>query len=94
MIGTHECSCPDFQHRGVECKHITAVKLYVAKIQAERSARRSHPLSAEPLPCTGCHGFHLTAEDRIKAHPDENRHLVDGGATNRQVMRAAGEWPR
>ena len=23
-----ECSCPDNQHRGVECKHITAVKLY------------------------------------------------------------------
>jgi predicted nucleic acid-binding Zn finger protein len=36
-----ECSCPDFQHRGVECKHITAVKLHVAKVQAERPVRRS-----------------------------------------------------
>jgi predicted nucleic acid-binding Zn finger protein len=26
-----ECSCPDAQQRGVECKHITAVKLYCAK---------------------------------------------------------------
>jgi len=26
-----ECSCPDNQHRGVECKRITAVKLHVAK---------------------------------------------------------------
>src|SRR5215212_9211516 len=45
-----ECSCPDSQHRGVECNHITAVKLYVAKVQAERPARRSRPLAeAEPL---------------------------------------------
>jgi predicted nucleic acid-binding Zn finger protein len=36
-----ECSCPDFQHRGVECKHITAVKLHVAKVQAERPVHRS-----------------------------------------------------
>jgi hypothetical protein len=34
-----ECSCPDSQHHGVECKHITAVKLHVAKIQAERPIR-------------------------------------------------------
>jgi hypothetical protein len=40
-----ECSCPDFQHRGLECKHITAVKLYVAKVQAERPVRRSNPLA-------------------------------------------------
>jgi hypothetical protein len=40
-----ECSCPDSQHRGVECKHITAVKLYVAKVQAERPVRRSNPLA-------------------------------------------------
>jgi hypothetical protein len=40
-----ECSCPDNQQRVVECKHITAVKLYVAKVQAERPARRSNPLA-------------------------------------------------
>jgi hypothetical protein len=40
-----ECSCPDAQQRQVECKHITAVKLYVAKVQAERPARRSNPLA-------------------------------------------------
>ena len=40
-----ECSCPDNQHRGVECKHITNVKLYCAKVQAERPARRSIPLA-------------------------------------------------
>jgi hypothetical protein len=40
-----ECSCPDNQHRGAECKHLTAVKLYVAKAQAERPVRRSHPLA-------------------------------------------------
>jgi len=40
-----ECSCPDAQQRGSVCKHITAVKLHVAKVQAERPARRSHPLA-------------------------------------------------
>jgi hypothetical protein len=40
-----ECSCPDFQHRGIECKHITAVKLYCVKGQAERPVRRSNPLA-------------------------------------------------
>jgi hypothetical protein len=40
-----ECSCPDFQHRGVECKHISAVKLYCAKVQAEQPVRRSDPLA-------------------------------------------------
>src|SRR5215207_7866939 len=38
-----ECSCPDFQHRGLKCKHITAVKLYCAKVQAERPVRLSRP---------------------------------------------------
>ena len=51
-----ECSCPDSQQRQVECKHITAVKLHVAKVQAERPARRSSPLAdAEPLFCAACH---------------------------------------
>jgi hypothetical protein len=40
-----ECSCPHFQHRGLECKHVTAVKLYVAKVQSERPARRSNALA-------------------------------------------------
>ena len=39
------CSCPDAQQRGSVCKHITAVKLHVAKVQAERPARRSRPLA-------------------------------------------------
>jgi hypothetical protein len=40
-----ECSCSDFQHRGSQCKHLTAVRLYVAKVQAERPAHRSNPLA-------------------------------------------------
>src|SRR5258706_14377876 len=35
-----ECSCPDAQHREVECKHRLAVKLYVAKLQANQPRRR------------------------------------------------------
>jgi SWIM zinc finger len=90
-----ECSCPDFQHRGSECKHITAVRLYVAKVQGERPVRRSHSLAdAEPLPCSSCHNYHRTDAERLKAHPDACRELAPGGAAHLQVMQATGEWPR
>jgi SWIM zinc finger len=90
-----ECSCPDFQHRGAECKHITAVKLYWAQVQAERPARRSHPpADAEPLPCSGCHNYHRTDAERLQAHPDARRDLAPGGAAWLAVQRAAGGWPR
>jgi hypothetical protein len=31
MVSTRECSCADFRHRGAECKHSLAVRLWVAK---------------------------------------------------------------
>jgi predicted nucleic acid-binding Zn finger protein len=34
-----ECTCPDFTLRGITCKHITAVRLWVAREQAERTRR-------------------------------------------------------
>ena len=89
-----ECSCPDFCHRGVECKHITAVNLHVAQVQAERPARCSNSLAdAEPLPCSSCHYYHRTDAERLKAHPDARRDLAPGGVAHLQVMRAAGQWP-
>ena len=89
-----ECSCPDAQQRQVECKHITAVKLYVAKLQAEWPVRRSHPLAGtEPLPCSSCHNYHRTDAERLKAHPDARRDLAAGGAAHLAVQRAAGTWP-
>ncbi len=90
-----ECSCPDSPHRGLECKHITAVKLHVAKVQAEWPVRRSHPLvEAEPLPCSSCHNYHRTDAERLTAHPDARRDLAPGGAAHLAVMRAAGGWPQ
>jgi SWIM zinc finger len=89
-----ECSCPDAQQRGSVCKHITAVKLYCAKVQAGRPVRRSHPLvAAEPLPCSSCHNYHRTDAERLQAHPDARRDLAPGGAAHLQVLRAAGGWP-
>lgn len=33
------CTCPDFQRRGVECKHVYAVRSYVARVRAARQER-------------------------------------------------------
>ena len=89
-----ECSCPDAQQRGSVCKHQTAVKLYCAKVQAERSARRSCSLAMqpEPLPCSSCHLYHRTDAERLQAHPDARRDLAPGGAAHLQVLRASGAW--
>lgn len=33
---SRQCTCPDFQRRGVDCKHVLAVRLHVALVRAAR----------------------------------------------------------
>jgi SWIM zinc finger len=72
------CDCRGFQFRG-RCRHIALVAPTAA---------------ADPLPCTGCHLYHLTDAERLKAHPDARRDLAPGGAAWLAVQKAAGGWPR
>jgi SWIM zinc finger len=39
LVDTRVCDCPDFHRRGGPCKHITAVRLHVARIRAEQAQR-------------------------------------------------------
>jgi len=41
MTDCRECTCQDFIRRGLDCKHILAVRLYVARLQAEQPKRRA-----------------------------------------------------
>jgi len=41
MTSTRECSCPDYQRRGIACKHMLAARLRVAQLQAEQPRRRA-----------------------------------------------------
>ena len=36
LTDTHSCTCPDHKYRGVECAHILAVRLHVARVTRER----------------------------------------------------------
>jgi hypothetical protein len=38
MASTRDCSCKDREHRGVDCCHMLAVRLHVARLGAERQA--------------------------------------------------------
>ena len=38
-----ECSCPDSQHRGIQCKHRIAVALHVAQVNAQPKRRAPKP---------------------------------------------------
>jgi predicted nucleic acid-binding Zn finger protein len=53
-VNLHECSCPDHTNRGVACKHMTAVALHVARVNAERpkTRRASKPIPAASIPDT------------------------------------------
>ena len=39
LVDTHSCTCPDHKWRGVDCAHILAVRLHVARVKAQREAR-------------------------------------------------------
>ena len=41
MTDCRECTCQDFIRRGLDCKHILAVRLYVAKLQVVQPKRRA-----------------------------------------------------
>ena len=38
--GDNACTCPDFQRRGQPCKHVEAVQIHCALIQAQQPKRR------------------------------------------------------
>ena len=40
LTDLHSCTCPDHKYRGVECSHILAVRLHVARVRAQASRRR------------------------------------------------------
>jgi hypothetical protein len=48
LVTSARCECADFRRRGLPCKHITAVALYVAVKRAEKSrpARRKRGTAA------------------------------------------------
>ena len=41
MVDCRECTCQDFIRRGLDCKHILAVRLHLARLQAEQPKRRA-----------------------------------------------------
>ncbi len=47
-----ECSCPDFLHRGGECKHRLAVALHVARVNAEPKPKARKPIPSASIPDT------------------------------------------
>jgi len=50
MVDCRECTCQDFIRRGLDCKHILAVRLYVAKLQAAPPAKRLGAKRRAPKP--------------------------------------------
>jgi len=40
VTGSQACSCPDFQRRGVPCKHVLAVRLHCALVRAQQTQQR------------------------------------------------------
>ncbi|MBV9327251.1 MAG: SWIM zinc finger family protein [Chloroflexi bacterium] len=45
VADSQTCSCPDFQRRGLPCKHVLAVRLHCALVRAEQAQqpqRRGH----------------------------------------------------
>ena len=36
---THDCTCPDYQHRRAVCKHVIAARLWVARQKADQDKR-------------------------------------------------------
>ena len=58
-----ECNCPDFIGRGGRCKHMLAVALHVARVDAERNPGRT--------PCAGCAG--ISAYHKARCDRSERR---------------------
>jgi hypothetical protein len=48
LVDAHDCTCPDHTNRGVDCCHMLAVRLWLARAAANRPARR--------VLCAGCTG--------------------------------------
>ena len=39
LVDQHACTCPDHKYRGVDCAHILAVRLHVARVNGPRRPR-------------------------------------------------------
>ena len=44
LTDQHACTCPDHKYRGVDCAHILAVRLHVARVHG---TRRPRPTAAQ-----------------------------------------------
>lgn len=49
-VDTRDCTCPDRQQRGVDCKHILAVRLWTLEHKAEAPARAPCDVCTQQLP--------------------------------------------
>ena len=69
-----DCLCADYRQRKLDCKHILAVRLWLARRKAEeRPRRRSRPVPTvlgETLPAVGS-----TSELRLAVETDQERSL-------------------
>ena len=43
LVDQYACTCPDHKYRGVECAHILAVRLHVARVTGDRQQPRRSP---------------------------------------------------
>jgi transposase-like protein len=59
------CNCPDHQMRGVECKHIVAVKLSFAMRKQVETVMKIAPISSTADLCTYC-GSSLIVKDGVR----------------------------
>ena len=49
LVDTHSCTCPDHKYRGVECAHILAVRLHVARVTGDCQQPRRSPAGLAAL---------------------------------------------
>jgi transposase-like protein len=54
-----KCNCPDHQYRGIECKHIAAVKISFAVRKEVEVVKRIEPLSSVADLCAYCGSSHI-----------------------------------
>jgi hypothetical protein len=69
------CSCPDFLHRGVKCKHVSGVELFL-KTTLKQSPAREGPIVIEMIDLGG--DFLPPIEDKELSDEEVKRLLCEG----------------